>query len=529
MAVAPTLIAGKLKEAILADMADDLQPYVDAAEDAAALSLDYSEDAADLLDDTLIEVAKVLGFMEQYIPPAQFGTTDDGHAIRLAGRGDNGNIVFGMDDLLRWFASHFYTPAGGSLTMGSDRVVNEPSNYAHAIIGPSGKVVNGVTMADGVTHVQDLHVYGNLTVDGGEVIETGGSTDASLLTRLHMKMMRRLMGDAVLATWAPLGDSWTDRALYVPNVARQLQARYGDGGTGFLGFANSTGLKSRPAATDLVADTKFVITTPVGTWAWNTGYTAPTANCCEIVSPSSGARVQIVSTSATINTVFKLLYRPIAGSSVRYSWDGGSSWETTLDLATGYVASLANVPATGAWTLLIEDNGASARCALTGILPRKASGALVHKVGSPGSTSTQWATQAVTAGFQAHWAELAPDMASILHGTNDQTVGTAGTGVAANYDTIAAGVRAAVPWANEPPVDLMYMAPAENLRAITPTMASYSTAIAARAAVTGAAFLDLQRSLGSPSATAWWIDTTHPHQDTGGPAMGAATFTFIDL
>ncbi|MGL1311254.1 hypothetical protein ACSTKO_24910, partial [Vibrio parahaemolyticus] len=81
------------------------------------------------------------------------------------------------------------------------------------------------------------------------------------------------------------------------------------------------------AAVSRTATSVFVVTKAVGAWNHNASYNAPTANLTEQVSAASGNRLQIAATGASVNTVLRLLYRPIAGSSVRYSWDGGSTWQ----------------------------------------------------------------------------------------------------------------------------------------------------------------------------------------------------------
>lgn len=461
------------------------------------------------------------------------GVTPDGQAI-IAGFYDDQaapNMWFGLDTSGRLLVGGLYLPTGKTMAIGRETITaSAESNYAWLLRDPSGNPLVGYNTDDGSLWVPTLNAVSDIKIGGRSYLDAIAATRKDRLTRWRMGLSSIANGASLLLTLALLGDSWTYfSTLYTPILLARLKAIYGDGGDGLISFATSSGLPSAPAAVSNPTSAVFTITTPVGSWSYNSTYTAPTATLTEQVSNSSGSRIQVAASGASVNTVIKLLYRPIAGSSIRYSWDGGATWQTTIDLSTGYVASLTGLPASGTWTLLIEDNGASARCALTGLVARKASGLLIHKVGSPGSTSAQWAAQAGTAGFRAHWAELNPDCLSILHGTNDQTIGSLGATVAANYATIAAGVRAAAPWTSQPPVDLLYAAPAENLRSAIIPMPTYATAIRAQAISDGAAYLNLQSAMGPTTATAWWQgDLIHPNQTYGGPALARAFLETLD-
>lgn len=458
------------------------------------------------------------------------GVTADGAAVVAGFYDESSNMLFGIDALNRVLIGGVWMPIGKAMTLGRDILTaSAESNYALSLFDDYSNPLTGFNTDDNSWMAPILRATQDLTVGGTNYLSNVAALRKDRLTRWRYQLSAIADGGSNLAALGLIGDSWSYfSTLFTPRLQSRLRAAYGDGGDGFISFATSSGLPSAPAAVSRTSGAVFTIITPVGTWNANTSYTAPTANLTEQVSAASGNRLQIAAVGASVNTVFKLLYRPIAGSSVRYSWDGGATWQATLDLSAGYVAALANVPVSGTWTLLIEDNGASARCALTGLNARKASGVLIHKVGSPGSTSAQWAAQAGTAGFQAHWAELAPDAISILLSSNDQTNGAVPADVATNYSTIRTGVRTGVPWTNQPPVDLLYAVPAENLRGLKPAMADYLSAIRKQALADGAAFLDLQPAVGSPAATAWWADTLHPNETYGAPAMARAFLEILD-
>jgi hypothetical protein len=262
------------------------------------------------------------------------------------------------------------------------------------------------------------------------------------------------------------------------------------------------------------------------TWSPTPSYAAPTANCCELVAAAAGGQLRVVANAAQANTRAALLYRPVAGSAIRYSWDKGATW-TALDTSSGYVAVLAGLPAAGTWTLDIQDTG-SARAAVTGLNLRKTAGLVLHKVAVPGIRSTHFAAQAGTAGFRAHWAELGVDQLTISLGANDRVGSIPEATVAANYDAIAAGVRAGVPWTGEAPVSLLYAPQPDNLLTDNPfPMSVYARAVAQGAVAAGVALLDLDRFV--DKAASWYdSDGIHPSPSIAGPAMARALARMLD-
>lgn len=335
-----------------------------------------------------------------------------------------------------------------------------------------------------------------------------------------------------------IGDSMADRPIYAPRVRALLQQRYGAGGTGFVAFADTSGVNPYPSAEDGPLpnggfDIKYRVqyidnagaVTSAPTWT-SSGWNAPVANLVEMVAAAAGARLRVTATGAQINTRGTLLYRPIAGSSIRYSWDLGATW-TTINTASGYVALLAGLPASGTWTLDIQDTG-SARAAIDGLNLRKAVGFVLHNVAVGGSRATQWAAQSGTAGFQAHMGELGLDEVVISVGANDRDIATSETVVGAAYDTIGTGVRAALPYAGEAPVGLLYFPQCENLKPDMPfPYAVYTRVIYQRALAAGAAFLDMDPCV--EKAAAWFEDDLgHPTVQVAGPAIARALVMMLD-
>jgi len=319
-----------------------------------------------------------------------------------------------------------------------------------------------------------------------------------------------------------IGDSWTHMQVrYSGSVASILKTTYGDAGLGWVGFSWPTGIPSLiNGSVDPVACTLVV------TGSWSPAYWSSTSpDIGQIESSTVGDGVTVTGPDSCSAVV--LFHR--GNGAVRYRWNSGAWTNVTLSGTTLQTVSLDSVPA-GAWTLNIEVvSGTPVLCGCD--IQKTTSGVRVHRLGSTGSRTSQWA--AVNASeWQSGITALAPNLVMVMHGTNEQS-SYAPTTFRTHLNTILTRVRLAAPTA-----DILLIAPCENNRVGNAwPMTDYATQTFQAAEAFSAAFVNLQPLFGltqsdysSVSARPWFhADLVHPAPTTGGRAIVDAVLRTITL
>lgn len=345
---------------------------------------------------------------------------------------------------------------------------------------------------------------------------------AEYLRETRQRLRKLALGDTATLGIALIGDSWTHNYLrYSGPVASTLKTAYGNAGLGWVGFSWPTGL---PDLRNGSIDPTSCTVTVTGTWATTYG----TSTSPDIGQISSSTAADEVSVTGPASCSAVVLYHR-GGGVVRYRWDGGSWTSATLSGSTLQTLSLSSVPST-AWTLEIEVvSGTPILCGLD--IQKSTSGVRVHKLGSTGSRTSQWA--GVTASeWQSGITALAPNLVVILHGTNDQSAYAPAT-FRTHMETILDRVRVAAPAA-----DILIVAPCENIRDDNAwPMADYAEEAYQLAEEYSAGFLNLQPLFGlvpadyaNGSSRPWFnADEVHPDPDTGGRAIVDAVIRMLTL
>ena len=349
------------------------------------------------------------------------------------------------------------------------------------------------------------------------------------LRETRMRLRKRAMSESVQFCVAFIGDSWThNRDRYSNPVASALKTSFGDAGAGWTGFAWGFGGTSNAWSGGNgninSSDVSVALTT-----GWTVAYyTTASPDLGGISTATAGSKATVNYTGSGNASAVVLFYT--AGSGVlRYRWNGGA-W-TTLDISTGsgtQTASLASVP-TGTWTLEIEN--VSGTTVVHGIdVQKTSSGVRIHKLGSTGSSSANWTGVNATQ-WQNALSALAPNLVTILLGTNDQGASMTPATYATNLQTLITRIKTALPY-----VDIAILMPCENQRTNnTYAMSLYAYEAYKLASINKCAFLDLQYVFGDNEADyaygtgrPWFAaDLIHPDPTTGGRVITDAVYRLL--
>lgn len=332
------------------------------------------------------------------------------------------------------------------------------------------------------------------------------------LRETHKRLMNRKLSQSATLVTAHIGDSWTHLWNRWSGIfAGKMQADYGSAGIGYIGF----GYPSEAGFGQYNGNILGQITlTKTGTWT-PTYAAAQSADICSVSSSDTTATFRANGIPANASSV-RLFAKP--QGSVKYSTDGGVNW-TTIDLST--FTDLAVVSLTVPSTAFnIWFSPVSGTVELYGLDVQTATdGVRSHKLGATGSSAQQWAAQVTSATWKAAFTALAPNLVTILHGTNDQTSSRDPSAFAADIQTIITAVRTACPLA-----DVLVLMPCENQRNNNVAMAAYASVVRDICALNRVAYHDLQIDYGdkpsdyaSTSPRNWFnADGIHPDPATGG-------------
>lgn len=340
------------------------------------------------------------------------------------------------------------------------------------------------------------------------------------LRETRQRLRKLDLGESAQLVVASIGDSWThNRERWTKPTANSLIAEYGDAGPGWTGFADLTG-----ALLNGNVDSSRVGVTFSGTWNKASGYyNTASPDLGRAYSSAAGSRITVTGPAGC--SAVRLFY--IAGSAaLRYRWDAGTWVDLDLSGSGTLIADLASVPST-AWTLDLEVvSGTVSLCGCD--IQMTSDGVRWHKLGATGSRTAQWVA-VNDAQWSGAFAQLAPNLVVIMHGTNDQDQYPAAT-YGANLTELISRVRDAVPLA-----DVLLIAPCENGRSNTIPMAEYADEMYRVAQQQRCAFMDLQYLFGdefsqyaSTSPRNWFnADLIHPEPSTGGRVIADAAIRLI--
>lgn len=385
--------------------------------------------------------------------------------------------------------------------------------------------------------------YTDQLKDGTPVAGSGSSSSDKIpdyyglerLRETHMRLDKMTYGDVIRLTWAMIGDSYTrGQVRYALKCAQKLWNIYQ--GSDILTTLPPIGYGWRSFGFDPNGDNTDIVGTLVNqsanvTCAYNTGHGPDISS----VTMNTGDTISYVQ---DLTQGFNSYLYAEGGAGVIQYQATGMSTPTVIDLTT-YAAGMQIIP----MTLPTAGNAAtvtwtcnSGPCVLYGskIAHPTAKGILVHKMGGSGSHSNHW-----VAAMDARWStaltDLAPDLVSIMLGTNDQSSRISAATFKSNILYMIDTVRTARPTA-----DIILICPAENNRPGGNTIAistyadvMYKIARDDR----DVAFLNLQSSFGEKAADyaygssrPWMVaDNIHPDPATGGYAIAASIIRALCL
>lgn len=354
---------------------------------------------------------------------------------------------------------------------------------------------------------------------------TPASYGLSRLRETHMRLDRLAYNQNQLFVWAMLGDSYTrGETRYALKCAQRLWSKF-DGKT-----INDTvppeGYGWRSFGFDANGNNSDIVGSPFTrsgfTCAYNTGHGPD-------ISSVSSSTVGAYISYAYDFTLGLDTYLFAEGGSGIISYIGtGMSEATQIDLS-GYASGMQiiklDLPTTGSGTVRFEVVSGSVTLYGVNIVKPDASGVIVHKMGGSGANSNQW-VNAMDARWSKALTSLAPNLVTIMLGTNDQGGAMAPATFKSNLLFMIDTVRVARPTA-----DIMLICPAENNRTNSIPMTTYADVMYDIAKnERDVAFLNLQDSFGKNasdyaygSSRSWMVaDGVHPDPNTGGYAIAAA-------
>lgn len=300
---------------------------------------------------------------------------------------------------------------------------------------------------------------------------------------------------------AMIGDSWINNDRIHRPLTSALQTLYGDAGPGYVGIGNDHG------ATEPVGVTSYA---KVGTWTEldnadpGRGVDIADSTSTDTATP---AKVTIVATctSAVIHYLKKA-----NGGSFRWRVDAGA-WTTvaTANASDLYATETISGLSAASHTLEIEVSVAGvAGVTLFGVdLQESGNGVRVHRLGNSGATAAEYVAANSTL-WAAALTALAPNLAVVLLGTNDDSADVAPATFGGSMDTIIDRIQAALPLC-----DVLVLTPGLNgLAAGTYTTATYIQKLRDVAVRQDAACFDASMTVGAytnANSRGLWENTSH--------------------
>lgn len=315
---------------------------------------------------------------------------------------------------------------------------------------------------------------------------------------------------------ANIGDSWTHRGeRYSTPLGLSLQSILGGTSAGFTGFSWGFGDLPTPSGLNGNYDPSTTSVSLTGSWV-NRYSNQNSPDICSAESSIVGDTISVTTSKIATSVT---LYAEQNGAVVRYRFDGGAWTSLTLNNTDDFV-SLTGLPL-NAFTLDFEV--VSGTVNLYGVdMFNDDSGVIVHKLGATGTQLAQWASRSAVQSWKDNLQNLAPDLITILHGTNDQTANYTKAFFKSKGQDLINNIRSVLPLS-----DILLVAPCENGRVNSVPMSDYQDAFQELAYENKCAFINLQHVFGdefseyaSTSPRNWFnADLIHPEPLTGGRAI----------
>ncbi len=291
------------------------------------------------------------------------------------------------------------------------------------------------------------------------------------------------------------GDSFVDgQSRFLSELTRILCADWGDAGGGWTGFAwGSAGTTSRGNARGASSLNEYTVSSLSQTGGWTrSNRDGGDPSLGHVETSTAGSFIDL---AGPATEQFSLSYEAVIAGTIRYSWDGGSTWTSLiLDAGVGYRSvELVGGPV-GAFTLRIEHVSGTSR--LYGVFYRNtASGIRMSKYGNNGSHSGEWAAASVL--WDESIAALPLDLAVITLGTNDQNSSNniSPSEMAGNLAVMVNRLRAA-----KPAVDVLIVMPPENLGGRITPMMEYAASVGAWCIANNIGWINMQPFFGDDPA-----------------------------
>lgn len=343
-------------------------------------------------------------------------------------------------------------------------------------------------------------------------------------TRWRLRSLREgVTGSNAMLSIAMIGDSWThNNGRYSLKVAKALWRKYQlaamtPNGRGFISFGGVGG--SLPNGTiDWNAFPKVASGT-VDVSAYGTGGGPDT---CQAVMAAESVVYLDGGITTNKGISYTLMFEGGAGS-VQWSFDNGTTWSSVLDLSTyasglqTYEIDVSEYSAVANKPFRIKAVTQSTIYGINAVL-KSTAGIVVHKLGATGTRAQQWATVDSTR-WKAGLSVLAPNLVSIMHGTNDQ-------GASRTKDQFKADLKVIMDRVLQvnPAADILLLTPPENQRNNAIAMSVYADAMYELAQDYKCAYMDYQPRFGVKPADYMYgalralfaSDGIHADPDTGG-------------
>jgi lysophospholipase L1-like esterase len=289
-----------------------------------------------------------------------------------------------------------------------------------------------------------------------------------------------------------IGDSWVAITTnFVTFLTRRLKAIYGTSGEGYNSFGVATGGGVQVGPSDSANGTV------VRTGAWSNP-TAFDGRGPELIETTSSVLGNKITTTLAVNADSALIYylKKSGGGGFRYRFNAGS-W-TSVSTANGSdalgIETVTTIPSAPITMEIEVETAGMNGVTLFGVeWKRTTDGVRLHRVGHAGSKSTHWAN--APALWEASVTQLNPDITFIVLGTNDQGTPVTEDDFVTNIETIVGRLRAV-----RAGMDIVLVAPCENLSGRSTPMTTYRDALMRVAMEQRCAVVDLIRHFGD-SAT----------------------------
>ncbi|UTQ79038.1 tail fiber protein [Klebsiella phage S9a] len=410
---------------------------------------------------------------------------------------------------------------------------DENTHYVRITVGAARRTSLQVEAGTTSTVFEDFAYHYQSALADGTPVQGAASSASDVipddfglerLRETHMRLNKMTYGDAIRLVVANIGDSYTRlSARYTLKLAQKLWHLFN--GSSITTVVPPIGYGWRSFGFDSQQNSDIVgtnLTITGFTCAYNSGH-GP-----DISSVTASAAGATISYNHNFALGFDQFLFAEGGSGVIQYQATGMASPITIDLST-YPAGMQiiplSLPTTGSGTVTFTVLTAPAMLYGVNLVNPTASGILVHKMGGSGSRTTHW-VNAMDTRWVTAVTNLAPDLVTIMLGTNDQGSNLTGAQFKANLISMIDTVRTARPTA-----DILLVIPAENSRANTTPMTVYAKAMYEVARDDrDVAFLNLQKSFGEKpadyaygSARPWMVaDGIHPDPVTGGYAIAAA-------